>query len=149
MARSRNSRGFPWRPMVLGPLALTLFALAMYFYNNLQPEVALTLLGFAFAVPMVWVVLAARDAEDAESPVRQFVPRLTIILVLGSAFLGVVMRERYPRIPIIEAGFIIFYIAAGGLSLRIFSSKPRRPTLTALSGGHQGPRQRRQARREK
>jgi uncharacterized membrane protein len=149
MARNPKRSGFPWRPLVLGPLAIALFALAMYFYNNLQPEIALTLLGFAFAVPMVWVVLAAHDAEDAESPVRQFVPRLTIILVLGSAFLGVVMRDKYPHIPLIEAGFIIFYLAAGGLTMRIFSSKPRRPTLTALSGGNQAPRPRREARREK
>jgi len=149
MARSLNSNGFPWRLAVLGPLGVTLFALALYFYNNLQPELGLTLLGFAFTVPMVWVVLAARDAENAESPVRQFVPRLTTVLVLGSAFLGFVMRDRYPRITVIEAGFIIFYIAAGALALRIFSGKPRRPTLTALSGGNQTPRQRREARRGK
>jgi uncharacterized membrane protein len=149
MARTLNGNGFPWRPAVLAPLAVTLFALAMYFYNNLQPEIGLTLLGFAFMVPMVWVVLAARDAESAESPVRQFVPRLTTVLVLGSAFLGFVMRDRYPLITVIEAGFIIFYIAAGALALRMFNSKPRRPTLTALSGGDQTPRQRREARREK
>jgi hypothetical protein len=149
MARSLNSNGFPWRPAVLGPLGVTLFALAIYFYNNLQPEIGLTLLGFAFMAPMVWVVLAARDAENAESPVRQFVPRLTIVLVLGSAFLGLVMRDRYPSITVIEATFIIFYIAAGALALRIFSGKPKRPALTALSGGNQTPRQRREARRGK
>jgi hypothetical protein len=149
MARNLRISSFPWRPVVLGPLTLTLFAFAMYFYNNLQPETALTLLGFAFGVPMVWVVLAARDAENAESPVRQFVPRLTIVLILGSAFLGFVMRDKYPRIPVIEAAFIIFYIAAGGFALRVFNAKPRRPTLTALSGGNPGPRQRREARREK
>jgi hypothetical protein len=121
----------------------------MYFYNNLEPEIGLTLLGFAFAVPMVWVVLAARDAESAESPVRQFVPRLTTVLVLGSAFLGFMMRDRYPRITIIETGFIIFYIAAGALTLRTFRGKPKRPTLTALSGGNLSPRQRREARRGK
>jgi hypothetical protein len=149
MARPSNSSGFPWRPVVLAPLAVTLFALAMYFYNNLQPELGLTLLGFAFMAPMIWVVLAARDAESADSPVRQFVPRLTTILVLGSAFLGFVMRDRFPRITVIEAAFIIFYIAAGALALRIFSGKPKRPTLTALSGGNQTPRQRREARRGK
>jgi hypothetical protein len=130
-------------------LAVTLFGFAMYYYNNLEPEIGLTLLGFSFAVPMVWVVLAARDADSAESPVRQFVPRLTTVLVLGSAFLGFVMRDKYPRIALIEAAFIIFYIAAGGLALRIYNSKPRRPTLTALSGGNQTPRQRREARRGK
>src|SRR5215831_7270429 len=116
MAGSPNHNGFPWRPVVLAPLGLTLFAVAMYFYNNLQPEIGLTLLGFAFTAPMVWVVLAARDAESAESPVRQFVPRLTTMLVLGSAFLGFTMRSRYPRIPVIEAGFMVFYIAAGSLT---------------------------------
>ena len=149
MARSPNSNGFPWRPVVLGSIGVTLFALAIYFYNNLQPELGLTLLGFAFMAPMVWAVLAARDAENAESPVRQFVPRLTTMLVLGSAFLGFVMRDRYPRITVIEAAFIIFYIAAGALAVRIFSGKPKRPTLTALSGGNQTPRQRREARRGK
>jgi hypothetical protein len=149
MARSTNRDGFPWRPAVLGPLAVTLFALAMYFYNNLQPELGLMLLGFAFTAPMIWVVLAARDAEDAESPVRQFIPRLTTVLVLGSAFLGFVMHDRYPLITAIEAAFIVFYVAAGALALRIFNSKPKRPTLTALSGGNQTPRQRREARRGK
>jgi hypothetical protein len=146
---SGNDSRFPWRPALLGPLGITLFGLAMYFYNNLEPEIGLTLLGFAFAVPMVWVVLAARDADSAESPVRQFVPRLTAVLVLGSAFLGFMMRDKYPRIAMIEAGFIIFYIAAGGLAVRIYNSKPKRPTLTALSGGNQTPRQRREARRGK
>jgi hypothetical protein len=149
MARTPNSSGFPWRPAVLGPLAITLFGFAMYFYNNLQPEIGLTLLGFAFMAPMVWVVLAARDAESAESPVRQFVPRLTTVLVLGSAFLGFVMRDTYPRISAIEAAFIIFYIAAGALALRIFSGKPKRPNLTALSGGNQSPRLKREMRRGK
>jgi hypothetical protein len=149
MARSPYSRGFPWRPAVLGPLGVTLFALAMYFYNNLQPEIGLTLLGFAFMAPMVWVVFAARDAEHADSPVRQFVPRLTAVLVLGSVFLAFMMRDRYPRITVIEAGFIVFYVAAGALASHIFSRKPKRPTLTALSGGNQTPRQRREARRGK
>ncbi len=145
MAKSSDSSGFPWRLAVLGPLAVTLFALAMYFYNNMQPEVGLTLLGFAFAVPMVWVVLAARDADSAESPVRAFVPRLTTMLVLGSAFLGFMMWDRYPRITAMEAAFIVFYLAAGGFALRIFNAKPKRPTLTALSGGNQTPRQRRRS----
>jgi hypothetical protein len=135
--------------VVLGPLALTLFGLAIYFYNNLQPQIGLTLLGFAFAVPMVWLVLAARDAESAESPVRQLVARLTTVLVLGSCFLGFVMRDKYPSIPVIEAAFIIFYLAAGALTLRIFRGKPKRPPLTALSGGNPSPRQRREARRGK
>jgi hypothetical protein len=148
MAMSGDNR-FAWRPAVLGPLTVTLFALAVYFYNNLQLEVGLTLLGLAFSVPMIWIVLAARDAENAESPVRQLAPRLTVVLVLGSAFLGFVMREKSPYISIIEGAFIIFYIAAGTLILRILKSKTGRPTLTALSAGNQNPRQRREARRGK
>ncbi|HKV56214.1 MAG TPA: hypothetical protein VJN94_16395, partial [Candidatus Binataceae bacterium] len=96
MAKESEMAGFPWRLAALGPLAVTLFALAMYFYNNMQPEIGLTLLGFAFAVPMVWVVLAARDAESTESPVRLFIPRLTTMLVLGSAFLGYMMWSVNP-----------------------------------------------------
>lgn len=140
-----STRRFPWRPVVLGSLTLVLFALALYFYNDQQVEVGLYLLGFAFAVPMTWIVLAARDAESGESPVRQFVPRLTTVLVLGSAFLAFVMRAKSPRISIIEAGFMIFYAAAGALASRIFNAKPKRPTLTAVSGGNQRPRQKRQA----
>jgi hypothetical protein len=141
----RLTSGFPWRPLVLGPLTVTLFAIALYFYNDQQVELGLILLGFAFAVPMTWIVLAARDAESAESPLRQFVPRLTAVLVLGSAFLGFMMRARNPRISLIEAGFMIFYAAAGALASRSFSGKPRRPTLTAVSGGNQRRRQKREA----
>lgn len=148
MGASLNN-GFPWRPAVLGPLAVTLFALAIYFYNNLELEIGLTLLGFAFAVPMIWLVLAARDAESDQSQVLQFVTRLTSVLVIGSAFLGFVMRDKYPRIILIEAAFIIFYIAAGALTLRIFKAKPKRPMLTAHKGRNQGLRQRREAKRGK
>ena len=141
----RLTSGFPWRPLVLGPLTVTLFAIALYSYNDQQVEPGLILLGFAFAVPMTWIVLAARDAESAESPLRQLVPRLTAVLVLGSAFLGFMMRARNPRISLIEAGFMIFYAAAGALASRSFSGKPKRPTLTAVSGGNQRRRQKREA----
>ena len=138
---STLNKEFPWRPIVLGPVAAVLFALALYFYNNQQVEIGLILLGLAFSIAMTWIVLACRDAESAESPVRQFVPRLTAVLVLGSAFIAFVMRARDPRIPFIEAGFIIFYTAAGGLAMRIFNAKPKRPPLTAISGGNHRPRQ--------
>jgi len=144
MGSNRNS-GFPWRPVVLGPLAVTLFAFALYFYNDQRIAPGLILLEVAFAVPMIWIVLVARDPEGPESPVRQFVPRLTAILVLGSVFLAFVMRVKNPRIAVIEAGSAIFYAAAGALAWRIFNAKPKRPTLTALSGGNQRPRQKREA----
>jgi len=147
MVRKTDDNRFPWRPLILGPLTATLLALAMYFYNNLQVEIGLTLLGFAFAVPMLWIVLAGRAADSAESLARQFAPRLTIVLVLGSAFLGFMMRDKYPGIPLIEAAFIVFYISAGALAMGIFHRKPRPPTLRALSGGNQSGRQRRSARR--
>jgi hypothetical protein len=111
----------------------------------MQPEIGLTLLGFAFTVPMVWVVLAARRA-DSESPLRAFIPRLTTMLILGSAFLGYMMWSVNPHITAIEAGFIVFYLAAAALALRIFNARPKRPQLTALSGGNQTPRQRRRSR---
>lgn len=144
MASSLNS-GFPWRPVMLGPLAVALFSIALYLYNDQQVELALILLGFAFAVPMTWIVLAARDADSRESPVRQLVPRLTAVLVLGSAFLAFVMRAKDPAITVIEAGFMIFYVAAGTLAWRIFSAKAKRPTLTAISGGNQRARHKREA----
>src|SRR3954451_11079875 len=87
MAKNGDSR-FLWRPAVLGPLTAILFVLAMYFYNNMQPDVGLALLGMAFTVPMVWIVLVAREADSAESQVRPFVPRITAVLVLGSLFLA-------------------------------------------------------------
>ena len=140
MAKPGENSGFPWRLAVLGPLFVTLFALAMYFYNNMQPEVGLALLGFSFAVPMVWVVLAAREADSTDSLLRTFIPRLTSMLVLGSAFLGYMMWSVNPHITAIEAGFIVFYISAAALAMHIFNTRPKRPQLTALSGGNQTPR---------
>jgi sterol desaturase/sphingolipid hydroxylase (fatty acid hydroxylase superfamily) len=140
MAKTGENSGFPWRLALLGPLFVTLFALAMYFYNNMQPEVGLALLGFAFAVPMVWVVLAAREADSTDSPLRTFIPRLTSMLVLGSAFLGYMMWNVNPRITAMEAGFVVFYIVAAALAVRIFNARPKRPQLIALSGGNQTPR---------
>jgi hypothetical protein len=148
MAKNGDSR-FPWRPAVLGPLTAILFVLAIYFYNNMQPDVGLALLGMAFTVPMVWIVLVAREADSAESQVRPFVPRITAVLVLGSLFLAYMTWDVDRHIAFMECAFTVVYVAAGAFAMRIFNSKPRRPTLTALSGGIHTPRQRREARRGK
>ena len=66
-------------------LAVALFALALWFYNNMQPEVGILLLDLAFAVPMVWAVLAARDANDPDTPLRRFVLRIGAWLALAPA----------------------------------------------------------------
>ena len=143
MDRSSDSR-FPWRPAILGPLTVSLFGLALYFYNNLQPEIGLVLLGVTFAIPMVWVILAAREAEHGDSPVREFIPRISSMLVLGSSFLGYSMWSVDRRITALEACFVAFYVAAAFTAIRILDGKPKRPQLTALSGGNIERRRRRQ-----
>lgn len=138
---------FPWRAVILGPLFIVLFALAFYFYNDLRQGLGLVLLGTSFMVPMIWVVLAARDAEYADSPVRQFIPRMTAMLVLGSTLLAFTMWNVDPRISAMEGGFALLYIAAGLVALRVVNSRPKRPQLTALSGGNLERRQRRRSHR--
>ncbi|HXZ87701.1 MAG TPA: hypothetical protein VEF07_03955 [Candidatus Binataceae bacterium] len=138
---------FPWRAVILGPLFIALFALAFYFYNDLRQGLGLVLLGSSFMVPMLWVVLAARDAEYADSPVRQFIPRMTAMLVLGSTLLAFTMWNVDPRISAMEGGFALLYIAAGLVALRFINSRPKRPQLTALSGGNLERRQRRRSHR--
>jgi hypothetical protein len=146
MAKSSVNSGFPLRAAIFGLLTVVLFALAIWFYNNLQPVIGLSLLGAAFAVPMIWVVLAARDAENADTPLRGFIPRLTAMVVLGSAFLGYTMWSVNPQITAIEGGYIAFYLLAAFIAMRIFKGKPKRPTLTALSGGNLTRRERRRSR---
>ncbi|MGH7879429.1 MAG: hypothetical protein ACREQD_08035, partial [Candidatus Binataceae bacterium] len=73
-----NDKIFPWRPAILGPLTFALFLLALYFYNNLHPELGLLLLGLTFTVPMGWIILAARTADYNDSPIRAFVPRFAL-----------------------------------------------------------------------
>jgi hypothetical protein len=65
---------FHGEPLCFGSLAVALFALALWFYNN-SPRSDL-LLDLAPAVPMVWAVLAARDANDPDTPLRRFVLRI-------------------------------------------------------------------------
>jgi hypothetical protein len=133
---------FPWRAAILGPLAIVLFGLGLYFYNSMQPEVGLTFVGLAFAVPMTWMVLAAREAESPDSQVRAWIPRMTAMLVLGSTFVGITHWTVNRTITAIEAGFAIFYILAAVTAWRIVAAKPKRPQLMALHGGNLARRQR-------
>lgn len=141
MTRSSES-GFPWRAAILGPLSVIMFAFALYFYNNLQPELGLALLGISFAVPLTWVILAAREAEYSDVPLRNFVPRMTAWLVFGAALLGFMYWNVDRRITAMEGVFALIYIGAAFTASRIFDSRPRRPQLTALSGGNIQRRQR-------
>ena len=145
MSRSNGSE-FPWRAAILGPLTVGMFAFALYFYNNMQPEIGLALLGLTFGVPLAWVILAAREAEHADVPLRNFVPRMTVWLVFGAGLLGFMYWNVDKRITAMEAGFALIYMAAAYAALRIFDKRPRRPQLTALSGGNIQRRQRPRAR---
>jgi hypothetical protein len=136
---------FPWRLAILGPSTTLLFSLALYFYDNAQPRLGLGLLGVAFAVPMTWIVLAARDAEYSDSPLRAFVPRLTVWLVLGSVMLGAMQWNNDRSVTTMEVGFAILYLAAAILAMRILDGRPRRPQLTAINGGNLERPQRRRA----
>jgi hypothetical protein len=145
MGRDDNTI-FPWRGAILAALTFTLFLLALYFYNDLRPELGLGLVGVTFCVPLGWVILASREAEYNDSPLRNFVPRLTVWLVLGSVVLGTMQWNVDRRITTMEAGFAVLYVVAAGAALRILNGRPKRPQLTALSGGNIERRQRRRAR---
>ena len=130
-------------------LAVALFALALrfLFYNNMQPEVGILLLDLAFAVPMVWAVLAARDANDPDTPLRRFVLRIGAWLALGTGMLGMYSWSFDRRISVMEAMFGVFYIAMAFAAVRIIAAKDKgRPHLTAISGGNIPMRQRRRSR---
>ena len=140
-----SASAFPWRLAILGPSTTILFTLALYFYDNLHPRLGLGLLGVAFAVPMTWIVLAARDAEYGDSPLRAFVPRLTVWLVLGSIMLGTMQWNNDRSITALEVGFAILYLVAAIVATRILNGRPVRPQLTAINGGNLERPQRRRA----
>ncbi len=144
MARDTEST-FPWRLAILGPSTALLFTLALYFYDSLRPRLGLSLLGLAFAVPMTWVVLAARDAEYSDSPLRAFVPRLTVWLVLGSVMLGAMQWNTDRQVTVMEVGFAILYLVAAIVAMRILDGRPRRTQLTAINGGNLERPQRRRS----
>lgn len=144
MDRARED-AFPWRLATLGPLIALLFAAALYVYDSQRPHLGLGLLGAAFAVAMGWVILAARTAEYSDSALRGFVPRLTVWLVLGSLILGAMQWNIDRRVTVMEVGFALLYLVAAMVAVRTLDQRPRRPQLTAISGGNLERPQRRRS----
>jgi hypothetical protein len=132
---------FPWRGAVFTVCTIALIATAIALYNTGRQIPGLGALGFGFAVPMVWLILAARDATSAESNIRRFIPRLMVWMVVGSAFLGIFWWSVNRNVSLMEAGFGAFYVVAGLAAIRIFDAKGRRPALQAVGGRNQ-PRRR-------
>ncbi len=145
MAREEKTN-FPWRGVILGALTAILFSFALYFYDNFRLTLGLGLLGMTFTIPMLWAILAAREAEYGDSPLRDFVPRMTIWIVLGSVVLGIMQWNVDRQITAMEAGFATVYLIASFIAMRILKGRPKRPQLTALTGGNIERRQRRRAR---
>jgi hypothetical protein len=137
--RAPDHAQFPWRGAAFAAVTIGLIGSAVALYNTGRQIPGLATLGFGFAVPMVWLILAARDATDADSNVRRFIPRLMIWMVVGSGFLGVFWWNINRKVSLMEAGFGAFYVVAGLAAIRIFDAKNRRPTLQAV-GGRNRPR---------
>lgn len=132
--REPNQAQFPWRGAVFAAATVGLIGSAIALYNTGHQIPGLAALGFGFAIPMVWLILAARDAADADSNIRRFIPRLMIWMVVGSAFLGIFWWNIDHKVSLMEAGFGAFYIVAGLAAIRIFDAKGRQPTLQAVGG---------------
>ncbi len=128
-----------WRAITFAPAIVAMFALALYFNNSNDQFRGLACLGATFALAMVWLLLAARASENPASPMRMFIPRITAFIVLGTAFLGATRWSVDARITAMEAGFALFYIAAGWLAVRSFDARHRRPELKVV-GGKKPPR---------
>ena len=114
-----------WRPLVLGPTAVVLFFLALWFNDGGTALLGIILLDVSFCVAMVWVVLAARATDNLNSPLRAFVPKLTAFLVLGAAFLAATRWHTDKRISAMELGFVALYVIAGYITTRIFEAKSK------------------------
>jgi hypothetical protein len=122
------------RALILGALALALLAAAVWFNNRGQQIRGIVFLGFTFCVPMIWVVLAARETDNPDSPLRRFIPRIAAWLALGTAILGVFWWNVDRRITLMEAGFAAFYLAAAFIAVRIIDGKARKPRLIEVEG---------------
>jgi hypothetical protein len=137
-ARAPERARFPWRGAVFAAVTVALIAAAIALYNTGRQIPGLAALGIGFAVPMVWLILAARDATDANSNVRRFIPRLMIWMVVGSAFLGIFWWNINRKVSLMEAAFGASYVVAGLAAIRIFDAKGRRrPALQAVGGRNQ------------
>src|ERR1700722_1933520 len=127
-----NEAQFPWRGAIFAAGTVALIVTAIALYNTGRQIPGLAVLGFGFALPMVWVLIAAREATSPDSVVRRFIPRMIIWLAVGSAFLGMFWWNVDRRISFMEAGFGAFYIVAGMAAIRIFDAQGRRPNLQAV-----------------
>jgi len=123
-----------WRAIVFAPAAVVLFALSLYFNNAAKQFPALVCLGVTFALATTWLALAARATHNPDSPIRLFIPRLTVFIVLGTAFLAAMQWSIDRRITAMEIGFAAFYIVAGWFGIRGFDARFRRPELRVVPG---------------
>jgi phosphatidylglycerophosphate synthase len=114
-----------WRPLELGPTAVILFFLALWFNDGGTALIGIILLDLSFTIAMLWVVLAARATDNLNSPLRAFVPKLTAFLVLGAAFLAATRWRTDKRISAMELGFAALYVIAGYITTRIFEAKSK------------------------
>jgi hypothetical protein len=128
-----------WRALVFAPLMLALFFLALWFNGAGAATRALICLGLTFSIAMVWVILAARASDNPDSPLRRFIPRMTIFLVLGTAFLAASRWSTDRRISAMEAGFAALYIIAAYVAMRSFGAGRKRPHLTAVADRKRSP----------
>jgi hypothetical protein len=129
-----------WRAWVFAPLMLALFVIALWRYNAGDELVGLVCFGLAISAAMIWVVLAARASADPASPLRQFIPRITLFVVLGSSFLAFSRWNTDRRITAIEVGFAVIYIVAGYAAIRGLDAPRKRSRLTPIAGGRSAPR---------
>jgi hypothetical protein len=125
---------FPWRAAIFAAIAIGLIVAAIVLYNTGRQIVGLAALGLGFAVPMAWGLIAAREATDADSAVRRFIPRIMIYLVAGTGFLGIFWWNVDRRVSLMEAGFGAFYVVAGLAAMRMFDAKRPSLRLRAVTG---------------
>jgi len=131
-----------WRARLFAPATIVLFAIALWRNSAGDGLRALVCLGLAIATAMLWAILAARASVDPATPLRQFIPRLTFFVVVGSVFLALMRWQTDWRITVIEAGFAILYSAMGVIAIRALDAPRPDPRLTPIAGGKAAPRNR-------
>jgi hypothetical protein len=123
-----------WRAIIFAPAAVVFFALSLYFNSLAKQFPALACLGMTFALVTTWLALSARATANPDSPIRIFIPRLTVFIVLGTAFLAAMNWSIDRRITAMEIGFAAFYIVTGWFGIRGFDARFRRPELRVVPG---------------
>ena len=131
-----------WRAWVFVPTIVVLFVIAFWRYNAGDELIGLVSFGLAISIAMIWAAMAARASGNPDSPLRQFIPRITLFVVLGASFLAWSRWNTDRRITAIEAGFAIFYLIAGYMATRGLDAGRKRAQLTPIRGGKSNPRNR-------